>query len=389
MAERPSQDLTNPDNETDENDLAEETRLDIERTRASMGDTLDHIGERLSPERFKAEAVDAVGKLKEEAIDTAEHLKGAAVEAARAATQEVIHGVKNATMEAYDKARNQIQDKKDEIEGAGMTVVQTMKRNPIPTAMVGLGLYWLYQSLEENRVKVHRRRRYESLEERSYRIRRESGRLLNDPAVVTVGHAAKDGGYDGRVGEVASRAADGLSGMAESISARASNMADSLSHKASDLGEAAAEKAGSLKHSAEEQFEHYSDVVHEQGQRAADEFQHLLQDSPLVVAGVAAAIGLAFGMMLPDTQIENRAMGSTRDQLVDKAQETVSDLKDKAIDLKDKAVQVAATSVDAVVETVKMEADKQGLSADLGLDIGAPSPKNTLGKSPTGTGRTV
>lgn len=312
----------------------EEARLDIERTRAHMGETLDHIGERLSPERFKAEAVDAVVKIKDEALDTAEHLKTAAVEAARAATHEVIDGVKQASWEAYDQARSRVLDTKDQIEGVSMTVINTMKRNPIPTAMVGFGLYWLYQSLEENRVRGGRSRRpagkYESWDERQHRLNEGHSEIREKAA---------------QAADMVDRVKDKIVGAAGQAREKISDGADTLTHKAGEFG----------------------DVVHDQGQRAVDEFQHIVHTSPLIVGGVAAAVGLAFGMMLPDTEVENRAMGGTRDEWVDQAQVTVSEavgeIKDKAIDLKDKAVQVAGTTATAVVEsvmdTVKEAAEKQ------------------------------
>jgi hypothetical protein len=178
-------------------DSAEETRLEIERTRAQMGATLDHIGERLSPERFKAEAVDAAehlkdealevvgklrleavdaveqlkddaleaaGRLKSDAIETADHLKEQAVEAARAATQEIVRGIKEAIWETYDGARARIQETtnaiEDSVKGVTSTILETITENPIPVAIAGFGLFWLYRSLnQEESIKVNRANR--------------------------------------------------------------------------------------------------------------------------------------------------------------------------------------------------------------------------------------
>lgn len=305
-----------------ENDVIDETRQDIERTRASMGETLDSIGDRLSPERFKAESVDAAGKIKDEAIDTAAHLKDAAVEAAKAATQEVIQGVKHATWEVYDNARSRVLDTQDEIKGAGMTAIQTLKNNPIPTAMVGLGLYWLYQSLQENQVRVERSRRLGPY---------DTARPIHHDSIADTASNAMG------------RAKDKMS-----------HAADTISHKASEVGESLTDLKDTLSSKANDQV---------------DEFQTVLHSSPLVVGGVAAAVGLAFGMMLPTTEVENRTMGTTRDQLVDLAQEkvtdTVSDIKEKAHDLTEKAVEVATSSVGPMVKTVREESRRHGLSADL------------------------
>lgn len=306
MAKRASRQELDPTN-----DEAEEARLEIERTRAQMGETLDSIGDRLSPERFKTEAVEVAGRLKDEAIDTADHLKTAAVEAARAATQEVITGVREATWGAYDSARSRVNQTKLEIEGAGMSVIKTVKNNPIPAAMVGMGLYWLYQSMQETQ------------------------RFDLRPS--TAGHLRSRAG---QAGDAMGRVKDSLSEAASKAGTRAG-----------ELGDAAMEKAQEVREAAGERLEHYSEALQDGGQRAADEFQYLLKTSPLAVAGVAAAIGLAFGMMLPESEVENRTMGVARDQFVGdahhKVTEVVSDLADKAVDLKDQAAEVAGAMTDA------------------------------------------
>ena len=247
-----------------EGDKTEEARLDIGRTRAHMGETLDRIGERLSPEHFKS----------------------AAVEAARATTHEVIDGVKRASWEVYDQARSRLLDTKQEIEGASMTVINTMKHNPIPTAMVGLGLYWLYRCLRENQV----------------------------------------------------------SSTPNEVKEEARQAGEKLSQEARELGDLALEKANDLKQAASERLD--------QGQRAMDGYLHMVHANPLVAAGVAAAIGVAFGMMLPDTEVENRAMGETRDEWVDRAQEKIPvalrEIQDKAKE--DEAVLVAGPKARAAAE---------------------------------------
>lgn len=284
MAKRPG--WQEPDQLTEE---SEQARLDIEKTRAQMGETLDSIGDRLSPERLKTEA-----------IDTADQLKTAAVQAARAATQEVISGVREATWGAYDNARSRINQTKSEIEGAGMSVIRTLKYNPIPAAMVGMGVYWLYQSMHSEKPRMG---------------------LEDQPR----GKTERAGASVGRVKD--------------------------------SLAEVAREKVQGLRQAAGEQMEHYGEALHDGGERAADEFQQLLRTSPLAVAGVAAAIGLAFGMMLPESEVENRTMGPARDQIVgeaqDKVTEVVSDLTDKAVDLKDKAVEAAGALGDAAKDQIQ------------------------------------
>ena len=96
MAEQP--------NETSAVDI----RADIEDTRTQMGDTLDEIGERLRPSHIK---------------------------------QQIAQGVHDATVgRVEDAARNAA----DSVTGAGRRLVNVVRDNPIPAAMVGIGLGWLF-----------------------------------------------------------------------------------------------------------------------------------------------------------------------------------------------------------------------------------------------------
>ncbi|HEY0128324.1 MAG TPA: DUF3618 domain-containing protein, partial [Rubrobacteraceae bacterium] len=84
-------------------DEIEITRVEIERTRAGMSETVDAIQERLSPENLKEQAKDRVEQAKDR--------------------------VKEATV---GKAQE-----------AGSGIVGTIKANPLPAALTGIGLGWL------------------------------------------------------------------------------------------------------------------------------------------------------------------------------------------------------------------------------------------------------
>src|SRR5688572_31848777 len=85
----------------------EQLREDIEQTRDRMSDTLDQLGERLNPNRIKRQVSDNI----------------------REAT---IGRVENMARHAADR----VNDSKD-------GVLNTIRDNPIPAAMIGIGLGWL------------------------------------------------------------------------------------------------------------------------------------------------------------------------------------------------------------------------------------------------------
>nr|MBA3659913.1 hypothetical protein [Gemmatimonadales bacterium] len=101
--------------------------------------------------------------------------------------------------------------------------------------------------------------------------------------------------------------------------------------------------------------------------------EQMLEENPLAVAAGAILAGLAVGLLLPGTEREDRMMGSTRDELVDRAQDVAgraadaavsaghevadtvrSEIAEHAPDVKDVVKQAAAN----VTQTVKESASR-------------------------------
>ncbi len=106
---------------------------------------------------------------------------------------------------------------------------------------------------------------------------------------------------------------------------------------------------------------------------AQDQYEHYMDENPLAVGAVVLAIGAAVGMAFPSTQAENRLMGETRENLLQKAEETAreaigkvqqvagevtSTVKDVAGDVANSVKEGAGN----VAQTAKDEAKKQGLT---------------------------
>jgi hypothetical protein len=101
-------------------------------------------------------------------------------------------------------------------------------------------------------------------------------------------------------------------------------------------------------------------------------FARLLDQNPLALGLIALVIGALIGALIPETRKEHELMGSTRDQLAQKAQDTVSELTHKAgvvaataqsaaHDALDKAQDAAKDALHEALDTVKEEAKNQGL----------------------------
>ena len=101
-------------------------------------------------------------------------------------------------------------------------------------------------------------------------------------------------------------------------------------------------------------------------------FDRLLQDNPLALGLVALVLGALIGLLLPGTSQENELMGPKRDQLTHQAQDTVKELTQKvtvvaqtaqgaAHDALGKATDAAKDALTEALDTVKQEAEHQGL----------------------------
>ena len=94
----------------------------------------------------------------------------------------------------------------------------------------------------------------------------------------------------------------------------------------------AASQVADLATDAGERVRELGTRVEDQARRARGGLSEMVAESPLLFTAGVAVIGAALGMLLPDTRGENRLMGATRDDVVDRAEDTVRQVKDAAVD---------------------------------------------------------
>jgi ElaB/YqjD/DUF883 family membrane-anchored ribosome-binding protein len=196
-------------------DEVEANRAEIERTRADMGETVGAIQNKLSPRNLKEQA-------KEQAKDTA--------------------------------------------KGTGSTIVETIRENPVPAALTGIGLGWLLMS------------------------------------------ARKQSASGPSAGQTASQAQS----------------------RAQETASQAQERAGQVASQARDRVSQLGGRAQGQAQRARGGFQRMLQENPLAVGALAVGTGAAVGLAVPQTSREHEVMGEARDSLVETAQEKTQDAQQRA-----------------------------------------------------------
>jgi hypothetical protein len=342
----------------DDEDVAKRTseiRQEIEQTREEMSETIDAIQEKLTPRNIVASATDKV----------------------KAATTEKVRAMTGSAAETAEDAMEYTRD-------AAGGVMETVRDNPIPAALIGLGAAWLlmkrsdsgrsswpdrnaarlgYRGGNGSKTRYNSESRYEPIGEydpseydtRSgygagegysdrwsdarYRTGEESGGVLDrvrehpvPAALATIGlswlaFAGEDRnrGRTRSYGSGYSYRETSAYGTGSSTGARWTeaddNESDSLTGKASDVASSASGSAERIASRATEYAGDTADAMRRTGRRAQNGFERMLRDNPLLVGVGALVLGAAVGLAVPETERENEWMGEAREDVVNRAQE--------------------------------------------------------------------
>ena len=262
--------------ELDDDGETERIKADIEDTRAEMGQTLNEIQERLSPEHIMSQVKETV---REATIGK--------VERVMEKVNKTISNVAEPAMDAMGRAGEKLKE-------TGSSVTNVVWQNPIPFALVGLGLGMIIVRQVRNADSGSRGyRRYQSENEMGY-------------GMATPRYAGSGGQY-AVSGEYA--------GASREYRPSAFNQ---VRHTASDLVHGTTATVSNLGHQTKEG-----------ALWAGRGLQRLVNENPLAVGAAAIAVGAAVGLALPKTQLEHEYMGEASEKLVDKAQQVARDAMDK------------------------------------------------------------
>jgi len=311
-----------------------EIRAGIEETRAEMSGTIEALQERLNPQ----------------------HLKEQVKEQVREQFQEVKATVREATI---GKAEDMVRNAGDTLDQARYGLMETIRQNPIPAALVGIGVGWLFMNRQ-------------SAPSRRYARYNNQARYYREGQT----HYGERQGYTGRASTYADtygsrwddQADEGAKGTLHRVQETAGNVvnraqetvgsiADRTQETVGTIANRTQETVGNVAGQAQEAVGYIADQAQYQAQRVEDRFQHALYENPLAVGAVALAIGTAVGFSLPQTQRENELLGEARDTLIDQAQAVAQDTLEKV-------QQVAGDVMDQAQTTVQEKAKERGLTSD-------------------------
>jgi len=239
----------------DEN--TEQLRAEIEDTRADMSQTINEIQERLSPENL-------VGQVKE----TVREATIGKVERAVGRFGETLSDVTEPALEMAGRAGNAIKE-------VGTTVGDKIWKNPIPVALIGLGVGMLV-------MKNYRGQSYGSTSSpRKYPQGRRTNYATGDVGQTRQTQQSMGAGALDQVKETASDLAN-----------RSTQTFNELSTKAKD---------------------------------GASRVGEMMRENPLAAGAIAIAAGTAVGLMIPSTQIESEYIGETGERLVERVEDVARD----------------------------------------------------------------
>lgn len=239
----------------------EDIEDDIARTRGEMADTLNAIERRLSPQQIMEQAVD--------------------------------------TMRDFLSDRSR--------------VAQMVRDNPIPLALIGLGLGWMAVS-----------------------------------AATSGGSRARaaTGSYESMEGVSPGWAGEGTAGYVPGVEGAAYGTAGSAEYplgtgqggtSQGTTTEAMRQAADRTRH----RVDRWTRQARSSASQAADRTRDAFQDHPLTIGALAMAMGAAVGALLPRSRMEAESLGEMGGELAARARQTGSDLAEKAKSVAERTMQTA------------------------------------------------
>jgi ElaB/YqjD/DUF883 family membrane-anchored ribosome-binding protein len=379
---------------TDGDEKAAAIRADIDKTRTELSGTIRQIEERLSPAHLKEQVLEQFHDAKEKVKhEVREELQGAK-QMVRNEIAEAKHAVRDATI---GRVEHMVDSAKSTLSDGGNTLVDTIRANPIPAILAGVGLTWLIMSGRKNSsARVPRMSRgygesmygsqrhgnvlYTGRNVRGYASDSydgsdegmlEHGRHMASQAMHRAGDAAGSaaryvrdaaGNLRDAAGNLVDQAGNVFNDAGEKIGSLAHQVGDSAAHMAHDAGDRvnhlahdARDAMGHLAHDTQERAAHLAHQAREQAMRLEGSAENTYRENPLAVGAAAFALGTVVGLSLPHTQREDEWMGETRDRMFDKASHMAGD-----------AVGAAKEKVQGVVDEIGAAASNNGSNPKLG-----------------------
>jgi len=229
-------------------------------------------------------------------------------------------------------------------------IVDMVRANPVPAALIGLGIGWLLTNRGQSSSSGYSGRSgfyaSEYYDEDRFGHRPDWGRDRDFEATRGFERYSNQSDWE-RAGDFDTDRTRSSGGSAISnVKSSVSDAASTATEKVSDVASTATEKVSDAASAAQERV---SDLGNEAQYRALKmryRAQEMSNERPLMMGAVAFALGAAVGLALPETEQERRFMGEARERVGEKVQEVAQETMQKVQD-------VATEAKDAATEAVK------------------------------------
>lgn len=314
-------------------------RHDIERTRADMSVTIDAIQERLNPQHI---------------------------------ADQVRSSIHDATI---GKAEEIMRDAGDKASDVRYTLADTIRQNPIPAAMVAVGLGWLFmnRSSPPSHDDRYQRRLGGTYRTDQYGYRGEMTYNTNHPAYrgeavamysrdpYNPGRHEDEGAFARAQSTVSDAASRAHSSAGDAASRAQASVGDAAARAQSAVGDAA-QRAQEAAEEAAQRAQHTAGAIAGRTAYAAgrveDNAQRMMRENPLAVGAIALAVGAVAGFALPQTERENEFMGEARDSLLERAQGAAEETIGKVQHVASEVARDVEQSASEKVREVKQDAER-------------------------------
>ena len=256
-------------------------------------------------------------------------------------------------------------------------VGRTVKRNPIPVMLTGIGLGWLM--LSQRNSKSHADRGTTNLPVRQAETtsvpattheppptqtmaqppRRSVGASATEPGTTGAGTTStgKDPASVGASATGSPATPPVGSGSShesrrEAGKAKARHMTDNVKGRAQHMNSTLRERASHARSGSQSAMRNAG----YRAQGAGEQTTHFIQEHPIVAGAIGVAIGAALGSLFPPTRIENERVGRYRDRAMHKAAEAGQQQADRAQSKMHEQVDKAQNKVHEKAEQAKADA---------------------------------
>jgi ElaB/YqjD/DUF883 family membrane-anchored ribosome-binding protein len=259
---------------------------EIERTRVEMSETLGEIQERLRPDHLIQQARDGVK------------------EAAAGKARSIMHSAGETAATVAYQAR-----------GAGDSLASYVRQHPLQVAVtVGAFTWWMLRSREESND-------WYGTADTSWED--EDAMSFGAPTMRSRVAGARD-----TVGEYASTARETVGEYASTARETVGEYASTARETVGEYASTARETAGQYAESARARARRASEAARRAASTATSSVDDFTHENPMAVGLIALAIGVAIGMTVPATEMENRTMGEARDRAWERASKAASEIKE-------------------------------------------------------------